>query len=215
MLNRKKSSRIWSLLLVLAMVMGLSLNAFAADNHTATVEIQMYGGTVYTETVTTQDIEDECNGQQHLYLIDDVPVDERGKLLTEYTAADALIEAYILRYHSKPDTDQVDYTWYYNNEPAGHEGWGLYFNVFEGMSSSSVGTYYYVGSRVENGQTIYTYYWEGESWNLYINGEKADLYSSEYAFDTCNTIAFDYNVTRSETFDTTTSIPGAEPAPGN
>ena len=215
----KNTRKVVALVLALVMVFALSATAFAATpNHTVAVTIKLYGDEAYTENVTTEEIATLADGAEHLF---DVPDYAEPDVPDGYTAADALIALYMKLYGYGPGeasdigTDEVDYHWSYTSKPVEFAGWGLYFETYEGLSSDA-GKYYYVGTSVnDEGETVYLYYWEGETWNFYINGEDepTDWTSSHYAFDTLTSIQFDYNMTKTAVFESDTFIPGAETAP--
>ncbi len=221
--------KILTIVLSLVMVLSLGTTAFAAD-HTVKVKIENDSGVSFTADVTTSALDTYRLENGHLYTID---ANVTGAL-TEYTAADALIGAYIMNHNDEEPNDEyksaadvpkdaIDYAWYENEDEAGNTTWGLYFTIYNSLESDD-GQYYLVSTREgvdEEGKpvTYYTYYWEGSSWTLYIqktgedNPVEADLYSSAYPFDDITGIEFNYEATRSENFETTTEITGAEPAP--
>lgn len=201
--------------LALSMVFAMSANAFAVGNSTTSVEIQWYGEEAYTVSVTNQDISSRCGSESHLYEVPTYVTDA----LTSYTAADALIAAYMMTYNindaSTIGADTIDYAWYDVSEEDEPTHYGLYFATYEGLSADA-GQYYLVSTRyAEDGTAYYTYYWAGDAWNLYINGTSAEEYSSEYDLSDISSIRFDYNTVTSETFETTTPITGALSAPNN
>ena len=207
---KRTMKRFAGMFLALAMMLSLSATAFAATNNTVPVSIKMYGEEAYTANVTTADIASRCkDGAEHLY---DIPSNVTGQL-AEYTAADALIAAYMMTYGNSFTDDQLKWHWDETTTPVEFAGWGLYFDTYDGLSSDD-GNYYYVGTRVnDKGETVYHYYWEGDTWNFYINGsnEPTDWTSAHYAFADLTSIQFEYNTTRTE-FDSETYFP-ANPAP--
>lgn len=212
----KKNRNVAALVLALVLAFSMSVSAFAAGNGTTSVEIQLYGEEAYSVPVTAQDISALCGSEPHLYDVPNYVTDA----LTSYTPADALIAAYMMAYGinnaSDIGEDVIAYAWYDVSEKDEPTHYGLNFSTYEGLSADASGQYYLVSTRYgEDGTAYYTYYWEGDAWNLYINGTLAEAYSSEYALSDVSSIRFDYNTVTSETFETDTLIPGALPAPNN
>ena len=197
----KKFKKAIVLMMAIAMVFAMSATAFAAEDG-VNVKIQMYGETYIEETVNASQIAANLPaGQNHLYT---VPAGATHD--DDYTAADAMIQAYVNFYGNMPDSSQVSYYWS-DLEPA-----GIFFTVYDGISADA-GNYYFVGTSVnEEGETLYEYYWAGDSWTLYIDGDMAGTAASNYKMADISEVVFDYNTVTTENFTTTTEIPGALPA---
>ncbi len=188
--------------MALTMVFAMSTSSFADTDGSVNVQIQMQGETYIDENVTAADIQSNLGTQNHLY---NVAADQT----TDLNAADAIIQAWYAFFGADSyDNTQISYGWDTSSEPN-----GLYFITYDGISADT-GNYYLVGTSVnDEGQTVYEYYWEGNSWTLYIDGQMADNYASSYKLDEVSDITFDYNTVRTEIFETTTAISGALPAP--
>lgn len=204
----KKSSRrilavMMAMVMTMAMMFAMTTTSFAANGN-VNVKVQMYGETYIDETVTDAQIAANIGASGHIYT---VPAGVAHP--PAYTAADALMQAYI-NFYGSFDATQVSYAW--DTSWAGHEG--LFFSTYDGLSADA-GNYYLVRSYEENGKTMYEYYWEGDSWNLYMNGSTvaATEYASRYDLNDVSSVVFDYNTTRSENFTTDYYIQGSLPAP--
>ena len=206
-MTKKNSRRIvavmMALVLSMATMFAMTTSVFAAGGST-NVQIQMYGDTYINENVTDAQIAASAGASGHLYTIPDGLTQPAA-----YTAADAMMQAYT-NFYGSFDATQVAYGW--DTSWAGHEG--LFFTTYDGMSSDA-GNYYLVRTYTDAGKTMYEYYWEGDSWNLYTNGSTVPTteYASRYDLANVTSIVFDYNTTRSENFTTDYYIPGSLPAP--
>lgn len=232
----KRTKSIVALVLAVVLAFALSVSAFATDP--VSVSIRWSGTEVYSASVYIQDIDnykaqlradylssisspdsphygepDDGRFTYHLYTI---ATSGTPSYPTSYTAMDALMAGWakdnIARgvYANAPtalSSNIVDYSWY----PIG-SAIGAYISRFAGVPSD-VGNYYYVGCKEVDGQTVYTYYWAGTSWELSIDGVVAGAYASEYELSNVSSIVIDYKYMNSGNFDTTTYIPGALPAP--
>lgn len=154
----------------------------------------MYGDTSYpmvSQTVSAADITGYlAEGKTHLY---DTTGASASVPNVGYTAADVLYAGWQKQYGAAADSSQIDIGW--DNAPDTGAP-GAYFTVYGGMSADA-GNYYYVGM-TEDG--LYEYYWRGDSWNLYIDGQLAQMYATSYAVSNISSVVFDYNTTRSENF---------------
>ena len=231
----KTTKKILALVMAVAFVFSLcvfSASAYDLDGN-VNVEIQLYGEYAWDWSMDQATIASYIGNDHnpaypytastyHVYYVPTVA----SSHTTALTAADAILAAYLDVYGSY-DEDQVHYTWYHNDLPGGGNYWGIYIDTFEGLYGEPYGpdgTYYLVDSWLEDDVWNYEYYWEGDAWELYINGIKTSLYASEYELGTSyaefnNTqpqyVVLDYNTVQSEHFVTTTYIPGALPAPTN
>ena len=174
-----------AIVLALAMVFAMTATAFASSSG-VTVNVLMYGDTTepyISQTVSAADIAGYANGASHLYSTTGASTDVPN---IGYTAADALYGAWYKDNNgTAPDSDQVNIGW--DNDPK--EGLpGAYFTVYGGMSADA-GTYYYVGMTADG---KYEYYWRGDSWNLYINGNLATAYATSYALSNISSVASVY-----------------------
>lgn len=207
MTNKKLMSKVLVLALALVMVFTMTASAFAS-NAGVNVSVRMYGEEYIAATVSANDIAAHLEtGKNHLY-------DTTGAASTVpnvgYTAADALIEAWYQFYDCDSyDSDQIAYYW--DNNP--WEGLpGLAFTKFDGLGNGDSGNYYFVETTTdEAGNTLYWYYWEGETWNMSIDNIAADdvQYATYYGISSISNIVFDYAPTRTDNFSTTTPITGA------
>ena len=205
-MTQKKSRRViaimMAMVMTMAMMFAMTTTSFAADG-SVNVQVKMYGETYIDENVTDAQIAANVGASGHIYTVPSGVAHPSA-----YTAADALMQAYT-NFYGSFDASQVAYAW--DTSWEGHEG--LYFSTYDGISADA-GNYYLVGTSVNaQGVTEYTYYWAGDSWSLYIDGTLADEYASRYDLATASNIVFDYNTVTSESFTTTTEIPGALPAP--
>lgn len=211
-MTKKRSRRIiavmMAMVMTMAMMFAMTTTSFATDG-SVNVKIQMYGETYIDETVTDAQIAANVGASGHLYTVPAGITQPAG-----YTAADALMQAYT-NFYGSFDATQVAYGW--DTSWAGHEG--LYFTTYDGMSGDA-GKYYFVRSyegtdEDGNAVTYYEYYWQGDSWNLYINGSNtpAASYANSYSLADTSQVVFDYNTTRTDNFSVTSPIPNAEPAP--
>ncbi len=192
----KNFKKILSIVMVLVMVFAMTATAFAT-NSGVTVNVLMYGDSTepyISQTISAAEIAGYAQGASHLYSTTGASssVPSIG-----YTAADALYGAWYKSNNGiAPDSDQVNIGW--DNNP--EEGLpGAYFTVYDGMSADA-GTYYYVGMTADG---KYEYYWRGDSWNLYIDGNLATAYATSYAVSNISSVVFDYNTTRSDNFTLT------------
>lgn len=196
----------WALVLALVMVFSLSATAFATGNG---VPVAIQGiPAAFTQSVTAEDIATLCDGANHLYTIPEYVTDA----LTGYTAADALIAAYMMEngIDSIEDLteDEITTAWYNTAAEGEPAHYGLYFTKYAGKDSGA-GAYYYVSQRTEGGKTYYTYNWKGNSWTLSVNGSVANEYASEYLLSGVTSVSFNYAETESGNFETTTYIADA------
>ena len=175
---RKQMKRIFAVVMALTMVFAMSASAFAAESG-VNVSIQMYGEEYINATVSASDIAEHVKtGSTHLYDTTGASADVPN---VGYTAADALIEAWYQGYGiDSYDADQIAYYW--DNHPV--EGLpGLTFTTFDGLESGTKGKYYFVETTEDaNGNTLYWYYWEGDTWNLSIDSIPAEdvQYATSY-----------------------------------
>lgn len=188
-MTSKSLRRIIAVLMAMTMVFAMSTSVFAADNG-VNVKVQMGGETYIEDTISAADIEGYTNGNAHLYSMEGASSDVPS---IGYTATDALYCVWAKANGKLPDADQVNIGWD-NNPKEGQPG--AYFTVYDGASADA-GSYYYVGMK-SNGE--YEYYWRGDTWNLYIDGQLADKYATSYALSNISEVVFDYNTTRSENF---------------
>lgn len=210
-----KMKKFTAVILALVMIFAMSANAFAAGNSTTSVEIQMYGEEAYTVSVTDQDISSRCGSESHLYEVPTYVTDA----LTSYTAADALIAAYMMTYNindaSTIGADTIDYACV-DVEVPGVPGpvVGVVGGAILGVAGAdqvvltSVGREAFVGGKI---QAIM----RGLVFLRNVIPGFAEEYSSEYDLSNVSSIRFDYNTVTSETFETTTPISGALSAPNN
>lgn len=229
-LSMKK--RLTSLILAVIMLVTLGLTgttSFAAANDAAgnvKVTVPNADGTKYELTVNAADVaqaaKDLGKNADHLYFIPkkdpnhpDPNIPDITNQGPEPTAADALILAWMQE--NSEDISDIDdnigYTWsddYIYGGISYPES--LYFTMFNGIPGST-GTYYLVSQ--ENG--VYTYYWEGTSLVLYINGSKdpAATSANNYKMSDISSVEFKVETTTTENFTTDKPIEGAKPAPTN
>ena len=227
-----RKSRVLYLIVAVAMMVSLCAmptGAYDLDGN-VNVEIQLYGEYAWDWTMDQATIASYIGNDvapyypytassYHVYYVPATAYNHT----TALTAADALLAAYLDLYGEYDDT-QVHYTWVPSYNYQGYSS-AVYFELFEGLAGDSYspdGCYYLVDSWLEDNVWYYEYYWEGDAWELYINGVKTSHYASDYELGTSyaefnNTqpqyIVLDYNTVQSEHFVTTTYIPNALPAP--
>lgn len=214
---KKTLKRTLAIVMAIAMLFALSVSVFAYNNGVVIVNVTEEGSPLISTTVSAAEIANfrSITGTTfHLY---EGPTANNSteSYPSNYTAADALIAAYLKDAGNDYDLDTFDYTWYevldasWNPVTIGDDTlYGLYFTVFDDYASDN-GTYYIVSE--VNG--VYTYYWRGSSWSMTIddNNTYADGYATQYSLDDIYMITFDFQSIRSDNFESTTEIPGALP----
>ncbi|GAA0771868.1 hypothetical protein GCM10008908_17020 [Clostridium subterminale] len=195
----KKMKKFFGFLLVLVMTLAISvnanINAFANANETVNVQIQMNGETYINETVKLNDLKSKLSSinSDHLYSTQPYTNYATEGIKTP-TTADALIFAYNQYYMSQGATEVTPLldSNYPNTEAAISYNWdlkpsagkpGIYFLYFDRMTTVDKGT-------VQNPDGTHT--WTGDTWTLYVNGVKSNLYSSNVSLTDGMTIIFDY-----------------------
>lgn len=193
----KRMKKVFSLLLVFVMTLAININTsvFADSKGSVTVQIKQQGEVYINETVKIADLEAKLKSinSDHLYSTD-LYTDYATKGIKTPTVADAMIYGYNQFYMglgAEEVTPVLD-TNYPNTEAAISYNWdlhpakynpGIYFIYFDGLTTANSNT-------VQNPDGSYT--WTGDTWTLYVDGVKSELYASNVAIKDGTTITFEY-----------------------